>query len=62
MKYIKGTLVFKLTLRADSLSVIKWWVDESFATHKFLRGNNGGMMSLGLGFITSGSWKHNING
>ena len=33
MKFIKGALVFKLTLRADSLSVIKWWVDASFYMH-----------------------------
>ena len=35
MKYIKGTLGFKLSLRVDRLSLIKWWVDASFATHDY---------------------------
>ena len=58
VKYIKGKLGVKFNLRADSLSVIKWWV----STHKDNRRDTGGMMSLGAGSITSGSWKQNING
>ena len=33
MKYIKGTLGANMTLRTDSLYMIKWWVDVSFAMH-----------------------------
>ena len=47
MKYIKGTLGVKLTLRSDSLYMIKWWVDVSFSTHNDFQGYTGGMMSLG---------------
>ena len=61
MIYIKGKFAVKLTLRVEILSVTKWWVYTSFATHKDLRGHTGGMMSLGEGAITSGSWKQNIN-
>ena len=61
MKYTKGKLWVKLTVRGDSLSVIKWWVDVSLATNNDCRGHNGGMMSLGAGAITSGSWKQKIN-
>jgi hypothetical protein len=33
MRYIKGKINLPLVLRADSISVIKWWVDASFAAH-----------------------------
>ena len=51
-----------LTLRVYSLSAIKLWVDASFDTHNDFWGHTGGMMSLGAGDTTSGSWKQNING
>ena len=62
LKYLKGTPKAKLTLRANSLSIIKWWVDGSFAVHPDRRGHSGGIMSLGKGAIISGSCKHKING
>ena len=31
--YAKATLYMPLILRADSLTIIKWWVDASFAVH-----------------------------
>ena len=61
MKYIKGKLGFKLTLRSDNLSMIKWWVDVSFAMHTNFQGNTGDMMPLGSGAITSGLRKQKIN-
>ena len=62
MKYIKGTLGVNMTLREDSLYVIKWWLDASFDTDHDWRGHTGGTMFLVTGFITIGSWKQNING
>jgi hypothetical protein len=47
LKYIRGTIYMPLILRADSLSIIKWWVDASYATHGDCRGHTGAMMSLG---------------
>jgi hypothetical protein len=61
MRYIKGKINLPLILRADSLNVIKWWVDASFATHDDCRGHTGGTMSLGKGSITGASKKQNIN-
>ena len=52
MKYIMGVLGVKLTLRSDSLFVIKWWLYESFAMHNDRQGHTGGIMSLGSGSIT----------
>ena len=45
-KYIKGTLGVKLNLRADSLSVIMWWVDALFSMHNDCRGHTCAIMSL----------------
>jgi hypothetical protein len=33
LKYVRGTVYIPLILRAESLIIIKWWVDASFATH-----------------------------
>ena len=51
-----------LNLRANSLSVINWWVDVSFATHNDCRTHSGGVISLGAGSITIGSRNQKING
>jgi hypothetical protein len=32
-RYIRSTIYMTLILRANSLSIIKWWVDASFAMH-----------------------------
>ncbi|KAL7529979.1 hypothetical protein ACHAWF_003180 [Thalassiosira exigua] len=51
----------KLTLSVDDLGVIKWWVDSSHNVHPDLRGQVGGMMSMGEGAIISGSSKIKSN-
>jgi hypothetical protein len=61
MRYIKGTINLPLTLRAESLNVIKWWVNASLATHNDCQGHTGGTMSLGKGSITGVSKKQKIN-
>ena len=33
LKYLKGNISLKLTLKADDLSIIKWYVDASYAIH-----------------------------
>ena len=38
IKYPEGTRGATLTLRADNLYVLKWWVDVSFAVHSHYRG------------------------
>jgi hypothetical protein len=61
LKYIRGTIYMPLILRADSLSIIKWWVDASYATHWECRGHTGAMMSLGRGSIIGMSKKQKLN-
>ena len=62
LKYFKGNISLKLTLKADELSIIKWYVDESYAIHDDCKGHTRAMMSMGGGDGTSFSWKHNMNG
>ena len=50
MKYFKGTKRASIILRADSHSIIKWWLDAVFASHHdcSCRGHSGGMMFIGV--------------
>ena len=48
IRYIKGTLHLPVILRADSLSVIKWWVDASFNAWPVYKGHTGAMMYIGI--------------
>jgi hypothetical protein len=61
LRYIRGTIHMLLILRAESLNVIKWWVDASFATHENCRGHTGATMSLGKGSVIGLSKKQKIN-
>jgi hypothetical protein len=62
LKYLKGTRGLKLTLSVDDMSIIKWWIDASYATHEDCKGHRGALMSLGKGAVTSTSNKHKIQG
>ena len=61
-KYLKGNISMKLTLTVDDLSIIKWYVDASYAIHVDCKVHTGAMMSMGGGAVTSFSWKHKMNG
>ena len=59
-RYIKGTRGMVLTLSADYLSIVKWWVDASYASHDDCKGHTGAMMSLGKGAVMSFSRKRKL--
>ena len=61
ISYIKGTIDLPLKLSADRTSIVKWWVDASYATRKDMRSQTGGTMSLGKGSIYSMSQKQKLN-
>ena len=61
MGYLRGTKKLCLTLEADDLQVIKWWVDASFAVHQDMRSHTGGTMSMGKGSIYSASTRQKLN-
>ena len=41
LKYLKETISLKLTLTADELFIIKWYVDASSEIHDDCKGNTG---------------------
>jgi len=61
VRYLRATKELCLTLEAESLQVIRWWVDASFAVHQDMRSHTGGAMSLGRGAIYSTSTRHKLN-
>ena len=62
MKFVKSTKDDMLTLSADSLNVIKWWVDTSFAVHLDFKSHTGAVMKMGTGAILSACMKQKLNG
>ena len=61
LEYLRGTIKLGMFLRADSLNVIKWWVDASYAIHPDMKVHTGANMSLGGGSAISMSKKHKLN-
>jgi hypothetical protein len=61
MKYLNGTKNLHLTLKADDLKIIKWYVDASFAVHSDYKSHTGGAMTMGKGAIQSLSRKQKLN-
>ena len=51
MKYLRNTITLPLTLEADDLQLVHWWIDGAFATHCDMRSHTGSAMSLGKGVI-----------
>ena len=49
--YLRLTASMPLTLEADSLQHVKWWVDSSFALHAVMKSHTSGALSLGKGVI-----------
>jgi hypothetical protein len=58
--YLKGTKHLTLTLEVNNLSIIKWWVDGSYAVHPNMRIHTGGMLSLGKGAFYGSSTKQRL--
>ena len=61
MKYLRKTVTLPLTLEADDLQLVHWWIDGAFATHRDMRSHTGGAMSLGKGVIYGTSTRQKLN-
>lgn len=61
VQYLRATSELPLTLEADSVHVVKWWVDAAFATHCDMRSQSGGAMSLGKGVVYGASVRQKLN-
>lgn len=60
MKYLYSTRHLPLSLFAESLTNIVWYVDASHQTHEDCRGHTGAILTFGRGATTSSSSKHKI--
>ena len=49
MKYLNGTRDLVLTLHADKLNIVKWYVETSFAVHANFKSHTGVAMTMGKG-------------
>ena len=61
MEYLNGTRKDVLTLRIDDLTVLKWYVDASFAVHPDFKSHTGACASYGTGAPMSMSRKQKLN-
>ena len=49
--YLKGTLYLKIHMWADSLNMIRWWVDALYGVHWDCKGHTGAMLSIRTGLL-----------
>jgi hypothetical protein len=61
MEYLHGTRKDVLTLGVDNLSVMKWYVDASFAVHPDFKSHTGATCTMGNGAPMSMSRKQKLN-
>jgi hypothetical protein len=61
MRYLRGTVDMPLTLEADKMHVLKWWVDASYGVHPDMKSHTGGALSLGKGVVYGTSTRQRIN-
>jgi hypothetical protein len=60
MKYLRATTAMPLTLEADHLCVMKWWIDAAYAVHDDMKGHTGGAFTLGRGTFYGTSTKQKL--
>jgi hypothetical protein len=61
MRYIHTTKGWHLTLSADDLRIIKWYIDASFACHPDFKSHTGATMSMGEGAMQIMTRKQKLN-
>ena len=61
MKYLNGTRDLVLTLHADKLNILKWYVDTSFSVHTDFKSHTGVVMTMGKGAMMSMSQNQKLN-
>jgi hypothetical protein len=61
MQYLCSTKHIPLTLEADSLHIIKWYLDASYGVHPDCHSHTGGVLMMGKGAINNTSQKQRIN-
>ena len=51
----------KIHMKADSLIMIRWWIDDSYGLHWDCKGHTGEMISMGKGALVNITRKHRLN-
>ena len=60
MKYLNGTSKMALTLSANNLHVVWWFVDVAYAVHPNFKSHTGRIMTMGKGAVQSSSIKQKL--
>ena len=60
LKYLQSTKDLILRLEGDGSGTLCWWVDASFATHPDMKGQTGGVMTMGKGAVMTASSKQKL--
>ena len=47
IRYLEASRCLPLTLEADGIMIIKWWIDTSYGVQEDYQGHMGGTISLG---------------
>jgi hypothetical protein len=61
LHYVKSSLNDVLNLRADNLSIVRWYVDARFAVHPDFKSHTGVAMTYGAGVPIAMSRKQKLN-
>ena len=61
VQYLCATRRLVHTLKADDITVVKWWAERSYAVHPDMRSHTGGNMSLGKGAMYGVSTRVTLN-
>ena len=61
MQYINSTIDLHLTLSAENMNVIKWWVDVAYGVRDDYKSQTGRAMTFGRGTIMNKSTKQKLN-
>jgi hypothetical protein len=62
LEYLHGTIDEFLPIGADDMSMMKTWIDASYAAvHPKMKSHNGGAVSFGTGAALSKSSKQKLN-
>jgi hypothetical protein len=61
LQFLRGTKDDYLTLSANSLHNVQWWVDALYTVHPDMKSHAGGALSLGRGIIYGTSKRQKLN-
>jgi hypothetical protein len=61
LSFLKGTIDNVLTLEADDINTLRWYIDAAFAVHADRKSYTGAVFTMGKGSIISGSTKQKIS-